>query len=53
MCGFYLIFVLIEGLIILSSASDNNVEVDYLIILGTGLRGMKYPRRLKPLGSGS
>ncbi|NMB33292.1 MAG: DUF218 domain-containing protein [Clostridium sp.] len=44
---FILSFVLIEGLIILSSASDNNVEVDYLIILGTGLRGDEIPQTFK------
>lgn len=32
-------FVLIEGLIIISANTDKNVGVDYLVILGAGLKG--------------
>ncbi|GAE89823.1 YdcF family protein [Acetivibrio straminisolvens] len=32
-------FVLIQGLIISSSFTDKNVEVDYMVILGAGLKG--------------
>ncbi|HHV28036.1 MAG TPA: DUF218 domain-containing protein [Clostridium sp.] len=34
-------FLLIQGLIITSSVSDKNVEVDYMVILGAGLKGDK------------
>ncbi|NLP14074.1 MAG: YdcF family protein [Clostridium sp.] len=36
---FMLSFVLIEGFIIFSATADRDVEVDYVFILGTGLRG--------------
>lgn len=32
-------FLLIEGLIIVSASTDRNVEVDYMVILGAGLKG--------------
>jgi len=44
---FILSFVLIEGIIIASSTADTNVEVDYLFILGSGLKGEQIPPTLK------
>jgi len=36
---FMLSFILTEGLIVFSATADRSAEVDYLVILGTGLRG--------------